>query len=116
MVDADEPGPFAGFCEMGSGRQIPKTLQGIDLLLEAVPKTGPECLNRFHVALLFLAEFRRVGMILLTGGTRRTARAGKIAQGLYDGVRNQLFFGNKDWKDRQPRRQFFQFAKKVLDT
>ena len=38
------------------GREVAEVLQGIDFFLKAVPQTGPERLNRFHMTLLFLPE------------------------------------------------------------
>src|SRR6185436_10484553 len=72
MVDADEPGPFAVIGQMCRRREVPELLQDVDLLLETVPEACTQCLNRFEVALLFLAKFGRARIVSLTGSPRRT--------------------------------------------
>src|ERR1051325_3179660 len=109
MVDADEPGPFAVISQMCRRREVPELLQHVDLLLETVPETCAQCLNRFQVALLFLSKFGSTEIVSLTGGTRRTGRTGKVAQGLHNGIRNRfIILRNQDGELWQSARQLLQ--------
>ncbi|MCG3773801.1 MAG: hypothetical protein JW395_0615 [Nitrospira sp.] len=109
VVDADEPGPFAVFGQMGRRREIAKLLENVDFFLKTVPETCAQSLDRFDVSMLFLPKFGGEGIVCLTGGPRRTGRTGKVAQSLHDGVRNRfIILWNQDGKLRQPARQLFQ--------
>jgi len=69
VVDADEPGPFAVIGQTGRRCEVPELLQNVDLLLETVPETRPQSLDRFDVSMLFLPKFGGEGIVPLTGGT-----------------------------------------------
>src|SRR4026208_309960 len=114
VVDADEPGPFAVLGQMGRRREIAELLQDVDLFLETMPETRPQRLDRFDVPMLFLPKFGGEGIVSLTGGTRRTGWAGKVAKGLHDGVRNRfVVLRNQDRKLRQPAGQLLQVMEQL---